>query len=365
MRRRRVALAGLSLALALGASELGLRWAFPHGLHGSFDDGIWAWLRFDPLLGWRNRQGHDRERGLRFDGRGVRVDRSVGPESGARAPAAGEPEPLRVLCLGDSRTFGIWTDEGTLRYDGDYASQLERLAGLEGRRPIESWNAGTLGFTSAQGLRQWSTRFADLEPDVVVAAFGFNDHSFTWNTRYRVRDPRSAVARRLLYAASRSRWAELVWWQVRRPPFRSARMDSGPWVPEADFRWNLERLAEEVRRRGATLVLLDLPLRPLDLGENLPAFPGQSGETEYSLFGARDLAHLHEVDGAYRSILRQAAAANGVPVLDVESALAAHQVEHPGESTFSQYDFAHPTDAGARVIATALLARLREIGVYD
>jgi lysophospholipase L1-like esterase len=366
-RRLKVALLASSLALVLAGSELGLRAAFPHGLHGSFDgDGMWPWLRFDPVLGWRNRHGDDPERGLRFDGRGVRVDRSTGPPEGrARPPAAGAPDPLRVLCLGDSRTFGIWTDLGALRFDGDYASQLERLASLAGDRPIESWNAGTLGYTSAQGLRQWSTRFDDLQPDVVVAAFGFNDHSFTWNTRFRVRDPRSAIARRLLHAASGFRWAELIWWQVRRPPFSSARMDPGPWVTQADFRRNLERLAEDVARRGAVLVLLDLPLRPLDLGENQAAFPGQSGATDYTLFGARDLAHLHEVDGTYRRLLREAAAVVGVPVLDVEAAFAAHQVGHPAEAMFSPYDFAHPTDAGARVIAAALLVRLRELGVYD
>jgi lysophospholipase L1-like esterase len=112
-----------------------------------------------------------------------------------------------------------------------------------------------------------------------------------------------------------------------------------------------------------TLVFLDLPLRELARGENLPVSEGTE-PTPVALFGARDLAHLHEVYGERRAVLREVAARRGVPVVDVEAAFARHQAEQPGEEMFGSYDLVHPTTAGARVIAAALVEKLRELSVY-
>jgi lysophospholipase L1-like esterase len=271
---------------------------------------------------------------------------------------------LRVLCLGDSRTFGIWTDLGKFRYDNDWPRYLAAEA-LEtaGERPIEAWNSGTLGYTTAHGLRLWQTRLRDLDADVVVVAFGFNDHLLVWNKRYRVHDPTSALARKLLFAAGRSRVVELLWWQVRRPPFSEAHLEAEAWVSLAEHRRNLERFAEEARRRGMKLVFLDLPLRDLSRGENLPAFD-ENQQTPVALFGAQDLAHLHQLYAERRAVLREVASREEVPVVDVEAAFARHVAEHPDEEMFGSYDSVHPTAAGARVIAGAVVDELRELHVY-
>ena len=121
--------------------------------------------------------------------------------------------------------------------------------------------------------------------------------------------------------------------------------------------------AEEAGRRGAALVLLDLPLRELARGQNLPAF-AESFDTSVALFGARDLPHLHEVYHQRRAALREVAAQQSVPVVDVEAAFGRHLAEHPEVEMFGSYDFVHPTDAGARVIASAVVEKLREIGAY-
>ena len=80
----------------------------------------------------------------------------------------------RVLCLGDSRTFGYLVDQ-----DEAYPSQLERL--LRERYPsgrIEVLNAGRPAYSIYQGLRYLELRGLQFEPDVVTVGFGSNGRRF-------------------------------------------------------------------------------------------------------------------------------------------------------------------------------------------
>ena len=80
----------------------------------------------------------------------------------------------RVLCLGDSRTFGFSAGQGH-----DYPTRMEeRLRRHVRGRRLEVINAGRHGYTIYQGLRFLELRGFDLEPDVVTVAFGFNDRRF-------------------------------------------------------------------------------------------------------------------------------------------------------------------------------------------
>ena len=80
----------------------------------------------------------------------------------------------RILCLGDSRTFGLEVGEGL-----SYPAHLQRMAAE--RTPdqrIHVINAGTIGYTSYQGLRDLEHRALRFAPDVVTVAFGYNDRRF-------------------------------------------------------------------------------------------------------------------------------------------------------------------------------------------
>ena len=81
------------------------------------------------------------------------------------------PGVVRVLCLGDSYTFGAYV------YDSEtWPAQLEEvLKERDAGREFEVVNAGISGFTIVDELDFLKEHGLDLQPDVVVLAFVLND----------------------------------------------------------------------------------------------------------------------------------------------------------------------------------------------
>jgi lysophospholipase L1-like esterase len=134
-------------------------------------------FEFDPLLTWRLRASL---RDVWWDftpvktnTAGLRMDREIGPKKG-----------IRVVCLGDSVTFGYRVPLAEERgnpaaFDASekaYPALLEEL--LKARFPgkdIEVLPLACPGYTSSQGFA-WLRRDLDaLQPDLVTACFGWND----------------------------------------------------------------------------------------------------------------------------------------------------------------------------------------------
>jgi lysophospholipase L1-like esterase len=81
------------------------------------------------------------------------------------------PGTFRVLCLGDSITFG----EG-VRYEDTYPARLEEL--LSSRmtgKSVEVINAGVQAYGTRQSVDLFRSRARSFEPDVVILAFYLND----------------------------------------------------------------------------------------------------------------------------------------------------------------------------------------------
>jgi len=91
---------------------------------------------------------------------------------GSQPPGARRPREVRVLCLGDSVTFGLG-----VRDDQTWPVQLKRVLlaspELDGR-PVHVLNGGVPGWSSVQGMRLLE-RVRWYEPDVIVFWFGYND----------------------------------------------------------------------------------------------------------------------------------------------------------------------------------------------
>lgn len=176
--RRRGRLRGLLLALALLALALGgietalrlveraptpeqaaaaVRLAVPDGSLTLWDPGLAYRLAPGILLAGHypiNAQGY----------RGPPL-----PPRTAATPAAdasgGTSAPLRVVCLGDSSTFGLSVGE-----EETWPARLQALLGglYEGHRPVEVLNAGVIGYSSEQNRVQLVRDVLPLRPDAVV-----------------------------------------------------------------------------------------------------------------------------------------------------------------------------------------------------
>jgi lysophospholipase L1-like esterase len=345
-----VSLVALGVAIALALAEGGLRLIGP-GLwkkNISFDD--YPWMVYDPVLGWTDKAG--------FSGHGFRVNSLH--FRGEETLAEKRPGTLRIVCLGDSRTFGIWLNLGGFRFDNNYPAALaERLHGSPTGVDVEVINAGVIGYTSGNGLRQLRTQILKLHPDIVTVAFGLNDHHPSWKPALRCVEPHDVVRRELFYELAPLRTFQLGLSLYQGINLLHPRPFSVRWVEPEEYAYNLRRLAQVSRRAATHLLFVTQALRPIELGDSLPAFPdsGPVPANPYGLYGAKTLADVHRMDQQYTDILQRVAQEENVPVADAAAAFAAHR----SEPLWGRYDFLHCDPRGAQLIAATIQAKLVDL----
>ena len=271
-------------------------------------------MRADPDLFWSPRPGFRGEfqaRPVTINGLGLR-----GPEPAATRPAR------RVLCLGDSITFGYGVGD-----DETYPSALGRLLGPG----AEVINGGVTGYTSHQVLALLRRVGPVLRPDVVTVLIGWNDR-----TRRAATD--REYAERLRWAARAEGLADrLHLYRALSNVYAASRHGGGsttrdrPRVPAAEYRENLAAIASEVRALGARVVLIDLPHRS--------RFEGPA------------------LDPAYPATLREAASALGVALADVGPL---GDAAPPGGNEPLFIDSLHLSRAGAEEMARRLAVVLKD-----
>jgi lysophospholipase L1-like esterase len=130
----------------------------------------------DAYLLWRNKPGARKTQPMNPAAAGRRATWTVENNTrGYRGPellrGVAEDDVYRIVCVGDSVTFGFNVDQADA-----YPRQLEVLlrARLPGRA-IEVVNTGVPGWSWVQGLRFVEREGLALHPDVVIAAHGTND----------------------------------------------------------------------------------------------------------------------------------------------------------------------------------------------
>jgi lysophospholipase L1-like esterase len=259
---------------------------------------------------------------------------------------------VRVVCLGDSTTFGIWSERpNELHAAAPYPAEVERLARADGLA-VEVINAGVLGQTTEAALVQLLVQVLPLEPDVVTVRLGNNDHGReivpnpTLATRWEY-----AVVRAMPAVLWRSESLRLVWYVYRRaiawmwrsaPPFR---------VSREQFEENLRRFVAIARDERFQLAFMDFPYRELARGPS----PGETFPNPLQSVGS--LEELHAVHDDYQAIVARVAADTGTPLVRTRDALRTAP-----EPTFSDYDLSHPNAAGYRIVARRLYDDLRALG---
>lgn len=332
-------------------TEAGLKLLFPEGIRSNQLYG-WEWLTEDPVLGWRNQPGY-RHPHFQINSMGQR-----GPEIERKKPE----NTLRILCLGDSRTFGIRQAMGKYLFDNDYPSILQALISeRSASKRVEVLNAGVIGYTSAHGLRALQCGLLEMEPDILVVAFGFNEFLLSWTPEKRIQEPVHPLTRRLFYSLLPLRTFQLLLSGYRKLPFLHPRPAERRWVTQEEYARHLRRFVEIARENTIRIVFLNQPLRDAALGETIPALPSKEMSNSYQIMGVRDRGEIDHYLKLYDTILFNVAARMGVPVVDGASAFG-KKSDFP---LFDPYDLVHANRHGAQVLAEALLGELARLGYVE
>lgn len=295
----------------------------------------------DPLLFWRLAPGLRDvvwdQTPVTTNAQGLRYGHDV---------AAKAPGDFRILCMGDSVTFGFRVPLVFLKRPQDrdpswlpYPARLEkRLREANPSRTIEVIPLAVPGYSSHQGLAWMRRDLARYRPDVVTLLYGWNDISLRGQADADAMKPdRLDVLARAL--VSRSQALMYTWRAVHATGAAPAAAAAAPRVERVGrgrYVANLLEMARLARAKGATPVLIGPVFRdPVE-------FPGEAQRM-----------------GAYRAALRDAAARDGLLYVEVPELTEA---AWPGnEKLFLEH--IHPNHAGHRVLAQALLAFLGRNGL--
>lgn len=335
----RLGLAAASLLLAFALAELLARTtglpSAPIALeefaaaveagHGTNFERIFRW---DRELLWRlaaNVSLPEDERpffGLVSNAQGLREDHPI--------PRGAHPGELRILCLGDSVTFGYLVQQ-----DRTFVELLERdLAARFPALGIECINAGVPGYTLVQGLRYLELEGLGLEPDLVLLNFGWNERA-TWSGGGDLE--RLEQHRRLPEWLAWSRVLERV--LANEEPGAD---DAGPpraRVTPEEFRAELERACRLCAEHGIALALLVGPGR-FNLGQD---------EKKRTYYQIQQYQVGKEIE------LEAGSAPALVDGVEVFRALAR---EHTADELF--FDGVHPTELGHEALGRRLAEVLGE-----
>lgn len=289
-------------------------------------------LEYDPVLTFRNRRGAAYpDARVAINSLGLR-----GPEALRKKPAG----LTRVLCLGDSCTFG-----GAHPYPEILQSLLDRKYG-KGR--FEVLNGGVIGYTSLHGLEWFRRELESLQPDIVTIYFG-------WNDMWREKDAaiREWFRRRL--RADQSRARSYLWEAVTRSTsFVNNRLafsaDVPIQIPPERYHEILQEFARLGERDGFKPIYVTAP-SGFD-GERAPSWLVEKGFVAPGDSALR----LREI---YNQVVIDVASERSAPVADCAAAFSAAG----GRALFErpEEDPIHPNDKGYRMIAETLARTIEKL----
>lgn len=247
-----------------------------------------------------------------------------------------QPGTIRIVCLGDSVTFGyrvpaVWPDKPA-EYDLEwlpYPMLLERyLRAANPGRKIEVITMAVPGYTSHQGLA-WLRRDIDqLQPDLVTVSFGWNDVSFSdAPDREAIDTGWRTVGVRWLIDNSQV-FAHATHWLRSKSQAPTTTRKPVARVSEQEYLSNFQEFIQLAKKKGAGIIILAAPYR--DRTTNPP---------EAALMDR------------YRASLRSLAQQDGITFLEI---LELTEAAYPSnEGWFGE--LIHPNEMGHRLIASELL----------
>lgn len=250
---------------------------------------------------------------------------------------AKQPGTIRIVCLGDSVTFGyrvpvVWPDRPK-DYNPEwlpFSMLLEKqLKAANPNQKIEVIAMAVPGYTSHQGLAWLKRDIAKLQPDLLTVSFGWNDASFSdVPDREAIRTNWYVVGTRWLIDHSQAFAHATRWLRARQQTQSSTSIQPVPRVSQQEYLDNMLGIANLARERGLGLIVIAAPYR--DRVTNVP-------EAEMML--------------SYRVALRSAMEQRGVPFLEIRELTEAGSPSNLG--WFGE--LIHPNHMGHRLLASELL----------
>lgn len=266
-------------------------------------------------------------------------DGFVGPE----IPRTRQPGVLRIATVGDSCTQ--WGEP-------PYPAMLQVLLQEKLDRPVEVLNAGVIRYSTEQGLRRLEKDVLPYRPDIVTIYFGWNDH---WTSEQRTDAALLADAvphtvrwlRRLQFLRTVQAigfGADLLYATLRNQA--ELRREYVLRVPPERYLENLRAMIQLVRAQGGEPILITAPT-----GATGNVVHWEGTLQGFSQLGFESHTALHD---HYVSLTRQAAADEGVTLLDMRAALE-------GEVGLYRDDQIHLTQMGHRRLAEELAKVIAEM----
>jgi lysophospholipase L1-like esterase len=327
---KRITLCVLLAALTLFTIEVGCRALEPGPLRLRDEFPYIA----DQVLGQLHKPSSDKSwRGSHF---GINAQGFRGPE----LKSSSSPKLFRILCIGDSLTFGTGVEEADT-----WPRQLEALLRERVKeRDVEVVNLSVEGWSSAQYRDAWARFGPELVPDLVIFGWSVNDLPGT-SVHLRAHaypdSPPAQDSLSKLKPAAMMRHFSSEWTHRRREERWEELRDEltlalGPWRQNAtpSIREELAPLVEEVRASGAKPVLLSFPY-------------------EFQLRSAA-------ADLAPAGTLKMCCSGLDVPFLSMATTYRAYiQMESPGLAPlFQRGTLCQPTETGHEMVAESVLRLL-------
>ncbi|MEN3325408.1 MAG: hypothetical protein V7638_215 [Acidobacteriota bacterium] len=218
----------------------------------------------DPLLLWRLKPNLDHVywdfTNVSTNAQSFRADYPIG-----RKPAG----TFRIVCLGDSVTFGyrvppVWPEK-PMDFNPEwqpYPMLLEKeLRKANPNRSIEVFPMAVPGYTSHQGLAWLRRDIGYLQPDMVIASFGWNDASLSDAPDRELIDTRwSSVTGRWLIDHSQV-IAHLTRWMRSRKDVKPVVRTPVPRVSQKDYVDNFNAIVRVAKDHGAAVIVIGAPYR--------------------------------------------------------------------------------------------------------
>lgn len=235
---------------------------------------------------------------------------------------------FRILFIGNSCT-----------YQG-YPQTIELI--LKARHPgLECLNFATPGYTSYQGKLILNMYIDELEPDLVVAAFGWNDRWLAYGAvdeekEIHIARSASADVMRLVY----SKWRLLQFFRkVFEPVLGRVEPLDVPRVPIDHFKGNLREIGRHCLERGIPVVFATEPSSHIRLG-----VPDYIVKSKYARTDESFLDRLVEYNDTIRKV---AGERNDWYLIDLDKAIS----ERNDVGDIFERDGFHFTRSGLALVA--------------